>query len=101
MGGYFGIKGVESGFEVQSEFIKGFLRVGDGSISHLVIPGFGIRSSSSSTHFFQGGHDLGGVRGVESRVQGEVGLHGLDPLGGIIIFAREVGRESGLQFSGV
>ena len=77
MGGHLGVKGVEGGFKVQSELIKGFLGVGDGSISHLIIPYFSIRSSSSSAHLVQGGHDLGGIRGVESCVQGEVGLHGL------------------------
>ena len=101
MGSYFGVKGVEGRFEVQSELVKGFLRVGNGSISHLIIPSFSVGSSSSSTHLVQGGHDLGGIRGVESHIQGEVGLHGLDPSGGIIIFAREVSREGGLQFSSV
>ena len=101
MGSYFGVKGVESRFKVQSELIKGLLGVGDGRIHHLVIPSFSTRSSSSTTHFVQGGHDFGSVRGVESHIQGEVGLHDLDLSGGIIVFAREVSREGGLQFSSV
>ena len=103
MGGYFGVKGVEAGFEVLGELLKGFLRVGYRGIGlgHLVIPGFSIGGSSSSAHFVQGGHDLSGIRGVEGQVQDKVGLHGLDPLDGIIILAREIGREGGLQFRGV
>ena len=65
MGSYLGVKGVEGGFEVLSELLEGLLRVGYGGISHLVIPGFSVGGSSSSTHFIQGGHDLGSIRGVE------------------------------------
>ena len=101
MGGHLGVEGVECGFKVQGELIEGLFGVGDGSICHLIIPGFSIRGSSSTAHLVQGGHDLGSIRRVESRVQGEVGLHGLYPLGGIIIFAGEVGGEGGLQFSSV
>ena len=68
MGGHLGVKGVEGGLKVLSEFVEGFLGVGDGDISHLIVPGFGIRGSSSSTHLIQGGHDFGGVRGVEGQV---------------------------------
>ena len=96
-----GVEGIEGGFNVLSEFIKGFLRVGNGGVSHFIIPCFSIRGSSSSAHFVQGCHDLCGIRGVKSCIQGEVGLHGLDPLGGISVFAREVGREGGLQLCSV
>ena len=65
MGGYLGVKGVECGFKVQGELIKGFLRVGNGSICHSIIPCFGIRGSSSTAHLVQGGHDLGGIGRVE------------------------------------
>ena len=46
MGSYFCVKGVEGGFEVLGELLKGFLRVSYGGIGHLVIPGFGIGGSS-------------------------------------------------------
>ena len=90
MGSYLGVEGVEHRLKVQGELIKGFLGVGDGSVSHSIIPDFGIRGPSSIAHLVQGGHDLGGIGRVEGRVQSEVGLHVLDPLGGIIILAREV-----------
>ena len=65
MGGHLGVKGVECGLKVQGELIEGFLRVGDGSIHHLIIPGLSVRGSSSTTHLVQGGHDLGSIRRVE------------------------------------
>ena len=68
MGYDLGIKGVEGGFEVQSEFVKGLFRVGDSSISHSVIPGFCVGGSSSIAHFVKGSHDLCTIR----RVQGQV-----------------------------
>ena len=68
MGSPLGVEGVECRLKVQGEFIKGFLRVGDGSIRHFIIPGFGIRSSPSTAHLVQGGHDLGGIGGVEGLV---------------------------------
>ena len=101
MGSYLGVKGVEHGLKVQGELIEGFLRVGDGSISHSIVPGFGIRGSSSTAHLVQGGHDFGSIRRVEGRVQSEVGLHGLDPSGGIIVLSREVGWEGSLELRGV
>ena len=96
MSGYFGIKGVEGGFEILGELVEGLFRVGSGGICHFVIPGFSIGGTSSAAHLVQGGHDLGGIGSVECRVQGEIGLHGLDPLGGIIVFAREIGWEGSL-----
>ena len=65
MGGHLSIEGIECGFKVQGEFVKGFLRVGDGSITHLIIPSFGIRGSPSTAHLVQGGHDFGSVGGVQ------------------------------------
>ena len=101
MGGHLGVEGVECGLKVQGELTEGFLRVGDGSISHSIVPGFSIRGSSSTAHLVQGGHDLGSIGRVEGRVQSEVGLHGLDPLGGIIVLAREVGWEGSFELRGV
>ena len=68
MGSYFSVNGVEGGLKVKGEFIKSLFGVGDRSISHSVIPGFGIGGSSSSTHLVQGGHDFGGIRGVKCQV---------------------------------
>ena len=101
MGGLLGVKGVECGLKVQGELIEGFLRVGDESITHSIVPGFGIRGSSSTAHLVQGGHGFGGIRRVEGRVQSEVGLHGLDPSGGIIVLAREVSWEGSFELRGV
>ena len=101
VGGYLGVKGVERGLKVQGELIKGFLGVGNGSVSHSIVPGFSIRGPSSVAHFVQGGHDLGSIGRVDGRVQSEVGLHGLDPSGGIIVLAREVGWKGSLELRGV
>ena len=101
MGSYLGVEGVECGLKVQGELIKSLFRVGDGSISHSIVPGFGIRDSSSTAHLVQDGHDFGSIRRVEGRVQSEVGLHGLDPSGGIIVLAREVSWEDSLELGGV
>ena len=77
--GCLGIIGEEGGLKVGSKFIESFLRVGDRGVRHPVIPHFGERDSSSLAHFVKCGHDLVGVRGVNHRVDGKVGLHGLDP----------------------
>ena len=84
------VEGVKSGLEVRSEFVEGLLGVRDGAIGHFVIPGFCIGGSSSSTHLVQSSRDLGGVRGIEGDVQDKVGLHGLDPMSGIVVLPREV-----------
>ena len=68
MSGDLSVKGVKGGLKVRSELVKGFLGVGDGAVGHLVIPGFYIGGSSSSTHFVQSSHDFGGVRGIEGGV---------------------------------
>ena len=78
-----GVKGVESGFEIFCEFVEGFLRGVDGGVCHFVIPHFSKGGASSFTHSVESGHDLVIVRGVEGGVDSEVGLDGLDPLGGI------------------
>ena len=91
------VKGVKHGFEVCDEFVKSFFCIGDGVVGHSIIPSFCIGGSSSSAHLVQSSHDLGGVRGIEGGVQGEVGLHGLDPTSGIIVLPREVCRKSSLQ----
>ena len=101
VGSYLDVKGVERGFEVCSEFVEGLFGVGDGSVSHLIVPGFSVRGSPSAAHFVQSGHDFSGIRGVEGRVQSKVGLHGLDPSGGIIVLAREVSWEGSLKLRGV
>ena len=101
MGSYLGVEGVKCGLKVCGELVEGLFGVGDGSISHLIIPGFDVRGSSSTAHLIQSGHDFGGIRRVEGRVQSEVGLHGLDPSGGIIVLAREVSWEGSLELRGV
>ena len=101
VGGYLGVEGVERGLKVCGEFVEGFLRVGNGSICHLIIPGLGVRGSSSTAHLVQCGHDLGSIGRIEGGVQSEVGLHGLDPSGGIIVLAREVSWEGSLELRGV
>ena len=65
MGSYFGVEGVEGGLEVLSELVECLFQIGNGSVSHFVIPDFSIGGSSSSIHLVQGGHDLGRVRGVK------------------------------------
>ena len=64
MDSHLGVEGVERGLKVQGELVEGFLRVGDGSISHFIIPSFSIRGSSSTAHLVQGGHDFGSIGGV-------------------------------------
>ena len=98
VGSGFGVKETECGFEILGEFVEGFLTVGNQGVSHLVTPDLGIECSSSAAPFVQGGHDFGGISGVKGRVQSEVGLHGLVPLGSIIIFARKISWECSLQF---
>ena len=101
MGSYLGVEGVEHGLKVQGELVKGFLGVSNGSIHHFIIPGFSVRGSSSAAHLVQGGHDLGSIGGVQGGVESEIGLHGLNPLDGIDIFAREVGWQGSLELRGV
>ena len=84
-----GVEGIKSGLKVCDELVKGLFSVRDGVVGHLVIPGFCVGGSSSSAHLVQGSHDLGGVRGVESGVQDEVGFHGLDPMSGIIVLSQK------------
>ena len=64
VGSDFYVKWVECRFKVRDKLIKSFLGVGDGGISHFVIPILSVRCSSSSAHLVQRGHDLGGIGGV-------------------------------------
>ena len=73
--------------KVCNELVEGLFGVRDGVVGHLVIPGFSIGGSSSSTHLVQGSHDFSGVRGVEGGIQDKVGFHGLDPTSGIVILS--------------
>ena len=68
MSGDLSVKWVESGFEVVDELVERLFGVGDVGVSHPVVPGFCIGSSSSSTHLVQGGHDFGSVGGIQGGV---------------------------------
>ena len=48
--GGFDVKGVEGGFEVFGEFIKGLFFDINGGIGHLVVPHFGEVDASTLTH---------------------------------------------------
>ena len=74
-----GIIGEEGGFKVGGKLVEGFLSVGDRGIHHFVIPHFQERDSVSLTHFVESGHDSVSVGGINGGVNGEVGLHGLNP----------------------
>ena len=87
MGGNLSVKGVKGGLKVCNELVESLFAVGDGVVGHLIVPGFCVGGSSSSAHFVQGSHDFGGVRGVNGGIQGKVGLHSLDPMGGIVVLS--------------
>ena len=87
MSGDLSVEGVKGGLKVFDELVKGLFSVRDGVVGHLVIPGFCIGGSSSFAHLVQGSHDFGSIRGVEGGVQDEVGLHGLDTMGGIVVLS--------------
>ena len=89
-GSSFGVKWVKCGFEVLSKLVKGLLVVGERGIGHPVIPHFSEGGSSSFTHLIKGCHDLVVVRGIESAVEDEVGLHDLNSSGGIGGFSGKV-----------
>ena len=78
-----GIEWVECSLKVFSKLLEGLLVVRDGGVDHLVVPHFSKGGSSSFTHLVEGRHDLVIVGGIKCGVEDEVGLHGLDPLGGI------------------
>ena len=78
-----GIEWVEHSLEVLSELLEGLLIVRDGGVDHLVIPHFSEGGSLSFTHLVEGRHDLVIIRGIKCGVEDKVGLHGLDPSGGI------------------
>ena len=65
MGSSFGVEGVEGGFEVLGKLFKGLLRVGDGSVHHLVVPSFSVGGSSSVAPLVQSGHGFGSIGGVK------------------------------------
>ena len=90
MSGDLSVEGVESGLKVLGELVEGLFGVRDGAVGHFVIPGFCIGGSSSSAHLVQGSHDLGSIGGIEGGIQEKVGLHGLDPMSGVIVLPREV-----------
>ena len=95
-----GIEWVERSLEVLSELLEGLLVVRDGGVDHLVIPHFSEEGSLSFTHLVEGRHDLVVIRGVKCGVEDEVGLHGLDPLGGVRGFSREVGGKCHFELGG-
>ena len=78
-GSGFGIIGKESGLKVRSKLVEGFFGIGDRAVRHLVIPHFRERDASSLAHFVESGHDLVNIGGINRGVDGEIGLHGLDP----------------------
>ena len=78
-----GIEWVEHSLKVFSKLLEGLLVVRDGGVDHLVVPHFSEGGSSSFTHLVEGCHDLVVVRGIKCGIEDEVGLHGLDPSGGI------------------
>ena len=96
----FDVEGVESGFEVFGEFIKGLFFGINGSIGHSIIPHLGEIDASTLTHLVQGSHDFDLVSGVESGVNSEVGPHGLDPAYGVCGITREVSREGRFKLGG-
>ena len=63
-----GVEGVKGGLKVFDELVKGLFGVRDSAVAHFVIPSFCVGGSSSSAHVIQGGHDLGGIGGIESGV---------------------------------
>ena len=99
-GGGFDVEGVESDFEVFSEFVKGLFFGIDGSIGHSIIPHLREIDASTLTHLVQGSHDFDLVSGVEFGVDSEVGPHGLDPAYGICGITREVSREGRFKLRG-
>ena len=68
VGGDLSVEQIEGGFEVVDELVERLFGVGDVGIGHPVIPSFCVRGTSSSAHLVQGGHDLGGVRGIQGGV---------------------------------
>ena len=100
MGGGFDVEGVESGFKVFSEFIKGLFFGIDGSIEHSIIPHLGEIDASTLTHLVQGSHDFDLISGVEFGVDSEVGPHGLDPAYGVCGITREVSGEGCFKLGG-
>ena len=90
----------ESGFKVWSELVEGLFRIGDRGICHLVIPHFRERDSVSLVHFVKSGHNLVNIRSVNRGVDGEVGLHSLDPLYSVSGFSRKICGEARLEFWG-
>ena len=58
MGGGFDVKGIESGFKVFSEFIKGLFFGINGGVGHSIVPHFREVDASTLTHLVQGSHDF-------------------------------------------
>ena len=100
VGSSFDIEGVEGGFKVFSEFIKGLFFGIDGGIGHSIIPHLGEVNTSTLTHLVQGSHDFDLIGRVEFGVDDEVGPHGLDPAYGICGITRKVSRESHFKLGG-
>ena len=95
-----GTEWVERSLKVFSKLLKGLLVVRDGGVDHLVVPHFSEGGSSSFTHLVEGHHDLVVIGGVKCGVEDKVGLHGLDPLGGVRGFSREVGGKCCFELGG-
>ena len=62
------VEGVKDGLKVFDKLVESLFGIRDSVVSHLVIPGFSVGGSSSSTHLVQGSHDFSGVRRVEGGV---------------------------------
>ena len=69
--------------KIVRKLFESFLVIGSGGISHLVIPHLSKEGSTTFIHLVKHNHDLVVVRGIEHAVESKVGLHGLDPSGGI------------------
>ena len=96
----FDVKGVEGGFEVFSEFIKGLFFGINGGVGHLGIPHFREVNASTLIHLVQSSHDFNFVGGVKFGIYSKVGPHNLDPVYGIRRITREVSKESRFKLGG-
>ena len=64
MGGDFGVEGIECHLKVVRKLLESLLVIGNGGVSHFVIPHFGEGGPMTFTHLIECDHDFVIVRGI-------------------------------------
>ena len=88
----------EGFFKSFAYLFEGLFGVQDGWVGQLEGPSFGEGATSAFAHFVEKDQHNGGILCVDCAIHDKVGLHGQEPVCGVVILSREVLWESCFEF---